>query len=113
VQIVNPPKGANFPGSAAINIYAAAGESGGVVNTVEFLANGASLGVETNYFATQPSSQFHLPFQWLPYNFRWTNAPEGSNTLTIIATDNNGTMATSAPVTINVTTNAYHRHHGW
>jgi hypothetical protein len=110
-QIVNPPKGANFPDNAGINIYAAAGESGGVVNTVEFLANGASLGVETNYFATQPSSQFHLSFQWLPYNFRWTNASEGSNVLTVIATDNNGTMATSAPVTINVTTNTYHHHH--
>jgi hypothetical protein len=113
VQVVNPPKGASFPDGAAINIYAAAGESGGVVNTVEFLANGASLGMETNYFAAQPSSQFHLRFQWLPYDFRWTNAPEGSNNLTVIATDNNGTMATSAPVTINVTTNTYRRHHGW
>ncbi|MGO8698959.1 MAG: Ig-like domain-containing protein [Limisphaerales bacterium] len=111
VRIVNPPKGSHFPDSAAINIYAAAGESGGVVNTVEFLANGASLGVETNYFASQPSSQFHLSFQWLPYNFRWTNAPQGSNVLTVIATDNNGTMATSAPVAINVTTNTYHHHH--
>jgi len=110
-QIINPPKGVNLPDGAAINIYAAAGESGGVVNTVEFLANGASLGVETNYFATQPNSQFHLPFQWLPYNFRWTNAPAGSNSLTVIATDNNGTMVTSAPVMVNVTTNSYHRHH--
>jgi hypothetical protein len=108
VRIVNPPKGADFPDGAAIHIYAAAGESGGVVNTVEFLANGTSLGVATNYLAAEPSSQFRLRLQWLPYYFRWTNAAAGSNTLTVIALDNNGTLATSAPVTINVATNAYH-----
>jgi hypothetical protein len=111
-QIVSPRKGADFPDGVAINIYAAAGESGGVVNTVEFLTNGASLGTATNYLATAPDSQFHLRLQWLPYYFRWTNAPQGSNILTVIATDNNGTLATSAPVTINVTTNMYHRRSG-
>lgn len=97
-----------FPDLAKINIYAAAAEVGGVVNTVEFLANGKSLGVATNYLAAEPSSQFHLRMQWLPYYFRWTNAPAGSNVLTALATDNNGTQAVSAPVTINVSTNAYH-----
>ncbi len=109
VRIVNPARGANFPDLAAINIYAAAGEAGGVVDAVEFLANGVSLGVATNYLAAEPSSQFHLRLQWLPYCFRWTNAAEGSNILTAVAMDNNGTLATSAPVTINVTTNIYHR----
>jgi hypothetical protein len=108
VRIVNPAKGADFPAMAAINIYAAAGEAGGVVDAVEFFANGASLGVATNYLAAEPSSQFHLRLQWLPYHFRWTNAPEGSNALTAVALDNNGTLATSAPVTVNVTTNLYH-----
>jgi hypothetical protein len=112
-RIINPVNGAEFPDLATINLYAAAGEVGGVVNTVEFLANGASLGVVTNYLAAEPRSQFHLPMQWLPYYFRWTNAPVGSNILTAVATDNNGSKAASAPVNINVTTNIYHRHHEW
>jgi hypothetical protein len=108
VRIVSPAPGAEFPDLVNINIYAAAAEVGGVVNTVEFLANGKSLGVATNYLAAEPSSQFHLRMQWLPYYFRWTNAPAGSNVLTAVATDNNGTQAVSAPVSINVSSNAYH-----
>jgi hypothetical protein len=111
VRIVNPARGADFPDLAAINIYAAAGEAGGVVDAVEFFANGVSLGLATNYLAAEPSIQFHLRLQRLPYYFRWTNAPVGSNVLTAVAIDNNGTLATSAPVTINVTTNIYHRRH--
>jgi hypothetical protein len=113
VRIVSPEPGAEFPNLANINIYAAAAEVGGVVNTVEFLADGKSLGVATNYLAAEPSSQFHLRMQWLPYSFRWTNAPVGSNILTAVATDNNGIQATSAPISINVTTNLYHIRHRW
>jgi hypothetical protein len=107
VRIVSPALGAEFPDMVNINIYAAAAEVGGVVNTVEFLGNGRSLGVATNYLAKEPSSQFHLKMQWLPYYFRWTNAPVGTNILTAVATDNNGTQATSPPVIITVSTNAY------
>jgi hypothetical protein len=112
VRIVSPAKGVEFPDLAKINIYAAAAEVGGVINTVEFLANGKSLGVATNYLAAEPSSQFHLKIQWVPYFFRWTNAPTGSNVLTAVATDNNGTQVVSAPVSINVSTNAHHFHPG-
>jgi hypothetical protein len=113
VRIVSPPPGAEFPDLVNINIYAAAAEVGGVVDTVEFLADGKTLGVATNYLAAEPSSQFHLRMQWLPYSFHWTNAPVGSNILTVVATDNNGSQATSAPVSINVSTNVYHHRRGW
>ncbi|MGA2748668.1 MAG: Ig-like domain-containing protein [Verrucomicrobiota bacterium] len=113
VRLVNPVAGAEFPDLAAINLYAAAGEVGGVVDTVEFFANGGSLGMVTNYLAAEPVSLFHLRLQWLPYHFQWANAPVGSNILTAVAIDNNGTLATSAPVSITVTTNVYHRHRGW
>jgi hypothetical protein len=113
VRIVNPGKGAEFSDLSAINLLAAAGEMGGTVQTVEFLANGESLGVVTNYLAAEPASLFRLRMQWLPYYFRWTNAPVGSNSVTAVATDNNGTTATSAPVSIMVTTNVYHGHRGW
>jgi hypothetical protein len=111
VQIINPVNGADFPDQAPINLYAAAGETNGVVNTVEFFANGASLGTATNYLAAEPLGQAPCRLQWLPYYLRWTNAPVGSNILTAVASDNNGSKATSAPVNINVTTNLYHYHH--
>jgi hypothetical protein len=108
VRIVSPAPGAEFPDLARINIYAAAAEAGGVIKTVEFLADGKTLGVATNYLAAEPCSQFHLKTQWLPYYFRWTNAPAGSNVLTAVATDNNGIQVTSTPVTIGVSTNTHH-----
>jgi hypothetical protein len=110
VRIVSPAPGAEFPDLVNINIFAAAAEVGGVINTVEFLANGTNLGVATNYLAVEPCGQFHLMKQWLPYYFRWSNAPVGSNVLTAVATDNNGTQVVSAPISINVSTNAYHFH---
>jgi hypothetical protein len=110
VRIVNPVNDAKYAESASINIYAAAGEAGGVIDAVAFLANGNTLGMATNYLAAEPTGQFHLRLQWLPYYFRWTNAPVGSNILTAIAIDNNGTLVTSAPVNINVTTNLHRRH---
>jgi hypothetical protein len=113
VRILNPVGATEFPDLATINLFAAAGEAGGVVNTVDFLDNGTNLGTVTNYLAAEPDSPFHLRMQWLPYYFRWTNAPVGSNILTAVATDNNGSTATSAPVRIDVTTNIFHHHHGW
>jgi hypothetical protein len=110
VRIISPARGADFPDQAPINLFAAAGETNGVVDTVEFFANGNSLGTATNYLAAEPlipaPSSFRL--QWLPFYLRWTNAPVGSNILTAVTSDNNGTKATSAPVHINVTTNLYH-----
>ncbi|HEY3854793.1 MAG TPA: Ig-like domain-containing protein [Verrucomicrobiae bacterium] len=112
IKLINPVNNSEFPDIAPINLVAAAGEVGGVITTVEFLTNGVSLGVVSNYLAAEPSSQFHLQMQWLPYYFRWTNAQPGSNILTAIATDNNGAKVTSAPIDINVTTNSYRHHHG-
>jgi chitinase len=113
VRIINPGNGADFPDQAQINLYAAAGETNGVVDTVEFFANGNSLGTATNYLAAEPMIPAPAPsrLQWLPFYLRWTNAPVGSNNLTAVASDNNGTKATSAPVHIIVTTNLYHHWH--
>jgi len=113
VRIISPVNGAVFPCQAPINLYAAAGETNGVIDTVEFFANAESLGTATNYLAEEPVILFPRGAQWLPYYFQWTNAPVGSNTVTAVASDNNGTMVTSAPVNINVTTNLYHRRHPW
>jgi Bacterial Ig domain len=113
VRIINPAKGAKFPDQAPIHLYAAAGETNGVVDTVEFFANGNSIGTASNYLAAEPLCQAPFRLQWLPYNLAWTNAPVGSNILTAVATDNNGSKATSAPVNIIVTTNLYRHYHPW
>jgi chitinase len=115
VRIINPVNGAEFPDQAPINLYAAAGETNGVVDAVEFIANGASLGTATNYLAAEPMAAGLTPYRlpWVPFYLHWTNAPVGSNLLTAVVADNNGTKATSAPVTITVTTNLYHPRHPW
>jgi hypothetical protein len=113
VRMINPADGARFPDQAPINLYAAAGETNGVVDTVEFFSNGSSLGTATNYLAAEPMGQAQFRLHWLPYCLQWTNAPVGSNILTAVATDNNGTTVTSAPVSIYVTTNLYRHHRPW
>ncbi|HEV7927500.1 MAG TPA: Ig-like domain-containing protein, partial [Verrucomicrobiae bacterium] len=70
VRIIYPVNGAEFPDQAPINIYAAAGETNGVVDTVEFFSNGASLGTATNYLATEPTAPFPWRRHWLPYYFQ-------------------------------------------
>ena len=56
VRIVSPSPGADLPDLARINVYAAAAEEGGVIDTVEFLADGGSLGLATNYLRNPPAS---------------------------------------------------------
>jgi hypothetical protein len=119
VRIVAPMTGSRFPSNACVNIVAAAGEIGGAIATVEFLAQGKSLGVVTN----DPSRIWPWPeleyrpnstnIPWTPFYFVWTNAPTGSNTITALATDNNGTLILSAPVTIDVLTNSYRPRRWW
>ncbi len=114
VRIVSPFDGAQFPIGFPINIFAAAGETNGVISTVEFIANGASIGAITNSEAGKP--WFHESFRPVlsPFIWRWTNAPAGSNSLVVIATDANGSQATSSTVNINIVTNSVHHHHsGW
>jgi len=117
VRIINPANGAEFPDQAPINIFAAAWETNGVVNTVEFFSNSNSLGTETNYLAAEPTGPTPGPgpFRplWMPFYLRWTNAPVGSNFLTAVVTDNNGTKATSAVVHVVVTTNLFHPRQPW
>jgi hypothetical protein len=111
VRIAAPGNGSSFPSNAPIILIAAAGEAGGAIATVEFLAEGNSIGTVTNNPAL-PSPALMLPVSganvpWRPFIFFWTNAPVGSNSVTALATDNNGTQVLSAPVNINVRTNSY------
>jgi hypothetical protein len=112
-RIAAPASGSVFPSNAPIFLVAAAGEMGDGIATVEFLAEGKSLGSVANNPAWPWPGLFYRAggtnIPWRPFTFLWTNAPVGSNSVTALATDNNGTQVLSAPVTINVRTNSYHR----
>lgn len=79
-------------GGSLGSITASATDTDGTISSVEFYVNG-------NLFNTRTSS---------PYTLNWSNAPDGSYTLTAKAFDDQGASTTSAPVTIsvNTTTNA-------
>ncbi|HXI73657.1 MAG TPA: Ig-like domain-containing protein [Verrucomicrobiae bacterium] len=78
-----------------ITICASASDPDDFVATVEFFANGHSLGTRTNCPAcANPINPFCLVWSNLP--------PANSYSLTAVATDNGGLSTTSAPVNITV-----------
>jgi hypothetical protein len=92
VRINFPENGSRFPEGADIRLHADAYDNSRYLDTIEFFANGTSLGIETND-----------PYSLRPYagfSVIWSNAPNGEHRLTAVATDNFGLSATSAPVNI-------------
>lgn len=92
VRIVAPTDPSFFPEGADIPIAAHAGDADGYVATVEFFANGRSLGIRTNNPIIVPPIN--------PFLLAWSNAPLGEHVLTALATDNAGATALSAPVRV-------------
>jgi glucose/arabinose dehydrogenase len=84
VSITSPTNGATFLSGTPLTLLATASETGGTVTQVEFFDGATSLGVST----TGPD-----------YSVT-TTLYTGAHVLTAVATDNLGTNATSAPVTI-------------
>jgi hypothetical protein len=89
VSITTPSNGATFNAGANIRLIANAADSDGTLSTVEFFQG-------TTLINTQ---------RLFPYDFTWTNVPAGTYILTARATDNNGAVTTSAPITITVKNN--------
>ena len=87
VAISSPANGASFVGPTNVQITATATDPnpGGSVASVEFFDGTTSLGSDAT-----------SPYQVNP------NFALGQHTLTAVATDNNGAMATSAPVVISI-----------
>ena len=85
-SITSPASGSTFTAGANITIQATASDPDGSVANVAFRQNGNVLG--------QDSSS--------PYSFTWNSVPQGSYSLTIVVTDNQGATTTSAGITITV-----------
>jgi hypothetical protein len=90
VSLTSPASGDTFPAGSSIALEATAADSDGTVQSVEFLANGQSLGFGTA-----------LPGTTL-FRRAWSNAPPGQYTLTAKARDNEGGVGSSAPVPITI-----------
>jgi subtilisin family serine protease len=89
VSIVSPGDGASYIAPASIAIAADASDSDGTVQYVSFFVNGALIG-------TDAAS---------PYGLTWNNVSPGNYTLTAVATDNLGSIGTSAAVHVVVPAN--------
>jgi hypothetical protein len=100
VAIVRPEDGDVFVAPADITIYAVAADADGYVQTVEFFANGTSLGVVSNSLSAGNTTGATVPEQL--FRLHWPDVPAGAYALTAKATDNRGAMAWSEPVRIRV-----------
>ena len=87
VAITSPSAGSVFAAPAVIPITATASDTNGSVSQVQFLHDGVAIG---------------QPVTTAPYAVTWTGVPVGTYQLTAQATDNQGAVTTSAPVSISV-----------
>ena len=103
VRIISPPNGDVFRAPVNIPLFAYAADFDGFVASVEFFADGGSLGFG-HRITISPTA---VPGPTItPTNFFtlvWSNAPVGTNiVLTAKATDNGGAPTVSTPVKISV-----------
>lgn len=99
VKLVSPLDGQVFLAPANIVLMAAPFDPDGVVVSVEFFANGRSLGV------VAPDPRGMGPMN--PYRFEWKDVPAGNYELTVKALDDAGADGTSDPVKIHVLERAF------
>ncbi|KAA5538846.1 Ig-like domain-containing protein, partial [Adhaeribacter rhizoryzae] len=86
VSITAPNNGASYTAPASLTIAVNAADSDGSVSKVEFFQGFTKLGEDVT----------------VPFSYSWSNVAAGSYSLTAKATDNNGQVTTSAPVSITV-----------
>lgn len=86
VYITSPANNASFAAPASITISVTANDTDGTITKVAFYNGSTKIGESTS----------------APYSFTWTNIASGTDTLTAIATDDNGQTNTSAPVIVDI-----------
>lgn len=87
VSITSPREGTSFTTPANIPVLVEATDSDGTIAGVEFFDGSTSLGVDNTF----------------PYSILFTNDTLGTHLLTARATDNQGALTVSAPITITIT----------
>ena len=87
VSLIAPLATDDFDAPSTIDLEATASDTDGTVTKVEFFNGAAKLGQDLTS----------------PYEFSWTGVITGTYTLTAKATDSEGAVTTSAPVSISVT----------
>ncbi len=100
VEIIRPEEGSEIPGPTDIRVVAAAHDVDGFVRSVEFFANGQSIGIVT---APPPGSLAPVavgetalaPELQYPWQILWQDVQPGAYRLTAIATDNDGAQTES------------------
>jgi hypothetical protein len=86
VGISSPTKGSSFTAPATVTIDAVASDPDGTIAKVEFFQGNVKIGEKTT----------------TPYSITWKEVPEGTWSLTAIATDNANSKTVSAAVSISV-----------
>lgn len=97
VAITQPLAGTDFPSGVPVEIVAAVRDPDGYVGRVEFLADERSIGEVVLNFIRRPDPGLPQTF-----SFTWNQTTPGSHSLTVRATDDAGTVVTSAPVAITI-----------
>jgi hypothetical protein len=100
ISLVSPANGQKFAAPANIGINSRVSGSFGVT-TVQYFAGATSIGTVTNPTVPPPPPPIAPSSQ--SFYLLWSNVVAGTYTLTAVATDSSGVMATSAPVNITVT----------
>lgn len=92
VAVTSPNSDAVIEAGSSIELTATAADSDGFIQSIEFFANGQSLGHRSSA----------NPYGNADYRLEWTNPQPGAYSLTASATDNQGASTVSAPVQISV-----------
>ncbi|HEY3104654.1 MAG TPA: Ig-like domain-containing protein, partial [Pyrinomonadaceae bacterium] len=88
VSVTTPSAGTLIAPGANVTVSASASHPSGIINKVEFFANGQSIGV-----GSPGGGQ---------YSVGWNSVTQGIYALVAVATDGSGITTTSAPVTVTV-----------
>ena len=92
VTITNPLSNATISLGLPLKISVTATDLDGTIANLSYYTNGSSLA----------SVPVNPPLSALSSSFWWTNAPLGTNVLTVIATDNDSLTRTSSPPVTNI-----------
>ena len=85
-SITSPLNNSTFPYASDITITANATDADGSISDLEYYNGSTKIGASTT----------------APYSFTWNNVPEGTYSLTVIATDNMNAKTKSAAISISV-----------